>query len=184
MSLGTQRGRVSNKDFNPGNMGNSFNAVHRLLNSGDPNVFNNTSNFNGSNMMIIYTNADVLTKVKLSELREIATRDNPEVIAVTEVFPKRSTFDTVISVYTIEGYDMFASGNEKGRGVLLYIKKELRASEVNFKTAYDDNLAHSSREYLRCDPIHACIRDDDRSQSAENQRDLHHFTFTKCRQFW
>ena len=91
-------------------------------------------------MTIVYTNADVLTKVKLVELREIATNANPDVMAITEVFPKRSNFDNIIDIFAIEGYDMFAPGSDKGRGVLLYVRKELRASEVNFDSTFEEQV--------------------------------------------
>lgn len=91
-----------------------------------------------------YTNADQLQN-KLKEL-EIRTQDTkPHIIGITEVKPKNGRCGTEESEYSLgenRKYQMFSKNidTEIGRGLLLYIDKELDASEFHPETKFEENL--------------------------------------------
>ena len=49
----------------------------------------------------------------------------PDIISLTEIFPKKSLFGPVEEFYNLEGYVKIISDLEIGRGVLIYIKSVL-----------------------------------------------------------
>ena len=115
--------------FNPPvTEGNSFNRT-KDFNRGNKHVFKSSSCFKDcSNIKVVYTNADVLTKVKLLELNDIAVKEGPHVIAITEAYPKNKTNEIISDSYNIAEYDMFFTEDTTGRGIIIYVKKLLRAS--------------------------------------------------------
>ena len=85
-----------------------------------------------SNLKIIYTNADSLTN-KLNELKMIIEAKEPEIIAVTEIFPKSKNFELDISTFYIKGYHKYTNQEDSGRGVIIYVKDDLNSSIVEFE---------------------------------------------------
>ena len=91
---------------------------------------------NEGTLNILYTNADVLTVNKLCELETLIDQSNYDIIAITEIFPKHSYFDkTIKEKYIIKGYNQFFA-NETERGTAIYVKSNLKASEVENTVKY------------------------------------------------
>ena len=70
------------------------------------------------------TNADVLTKDKLAELRRDAKNEKPDIIAVSEVKPKNYEKMRTLAEYKIKGYlpePLNIDNKVVGRGMLVYI---------------------------------------------------------------
>ena len=81
----------------------------------------------------LYTNADQLQN-KMEGVCVYVNEYNPTLILVTVVLPKNNkpmklSCDSVI--YTIDGYNVSADGNE-GRGVNIYVKNEVSVSPIKF----------------------------------------------------
>ena len=55
--------------------------------------------------------------------------DNIDVIALTEIKPKHSRYPLQLTELQINGYDTWPSIETDGRGVVIYTKKHLKASE-------------------------------------------------------
>ncbi|MES9881396.1 MAG: reverse transcriptase domain-containing protein [Sedimenticola sp.] len=109
------------------------------------NVHNPASNFrNGklsnTGLKVFYTNCDVLTNTKISELEHYVKTDSPDIIALTEVLPKRSLFTIELVNYEMEGYDIFGTGFMHGRGTILYIKSSLNATQVNIDSQFEESV--------------------------------------------
>jgi hypothetical protein len=108
----------------------------------------------------VYTNADsFMNKLQEFKLRYIdGEEDTPDVIAVTEVMAKNVWYKLHKAELSIPGYDMFPDNfpPEKGRGVVMYVKQELKAVEVHMDTEFHENvwvsinLADKSRLLLGC----------------------------------
>ena len=83
------------------------------------------------------TNVDSLFN-KLDELKARIYLFNPDIIAITEVYPKHSLYEPTMAELNIGGYDIFYNDiNSAHRGVCICIKSCLNAY-------LDDNL-NSSR---------------------------------------
>ena len=80
-------------------------------------------------MTIWCTNGDVLTEDKFIELQNtiMDTDQEPDLIAISEVRPKRTRFDWTKAHYCLRGYSVEAlnTDREVGRGMLLYVKDGL-----------------------------------------------------------
>ncbi|CAG2202747.1 unnamed protein product [Mytilus edulis] len=92
----------------------------------------------------IYTNADQLFN-KLPELTVRTRDDKPKIIGITEVKPKNNRYKPGISEYSlaeVSDYNMFGKNLDvdTGRGLLLYIDKQLDASQVHMNTEFQENL--------------------------------------------
>ena len=83
---------------------------------------------------IMYTNADVLTKNKLIELKSRVRDQNPHIILVSEVKPKRFKRKLTAIEYAIEGYHLETLNldKEEGRGLCTYIRNGLEVKEYKF----------------------------------------------------
>ena len=66
-------------------------------------------------------------KINIDQLR-------PQIIAITECNPKATRFEITKNIFHIDGYDLFISHKPKGRGVIIYTMKELRAAEVEMES--------------------------------------------------
>ena len=71
---------------------------------------------------ILYTNADCFTLSKREELKVIIQESSPDIIGITEVFPKNKLFDNQEIFYQIDNYNLFTANLQEGRGVILYVK--------------------------------------------------------------
>ena len=72
---------------------------------------------------IMYTNADILTN-KIDELHERINELDPDVILVTEVFPKNCTYDILLQEFVIQGYVAYWNNEfpSAARGILALVK--------------------------------------------------------------
>ena len=103
----------------------------------------NTKNNLIHNLKCFYTNADQLRN-KMSELTVRVKNENPMLVGVTEVKPKRPTDDPIPAPeYSIENYEMFHKNldNNTGRGMVLYTNNALKAEEVNLKTKFEEFIS-------------------------------------------
>ena len=116
---------------------NSFKVCNNVFNASqtiDPNQPSiSTAISKSMTVTCLYTNADQLQN-KMEELCVYVNEYNPTLILVTEVLPKNNktmklSCDSVI--YTIDGYSIFAGGNE-GRGVNIYVKNEVSETPIKF----------------------------------------------------
>ena len=73
-------------------------------------------------MKVFYNNCDCLTQTKKLELQECVKNSQPDIIALTERYPKNTIYDINETYYQITDYDMFISSDESGRGVVIYTK--------------------------------------------------------------
>ena len=78
-------------------------------------------------MKCFYTNSDCLLNKRL-ELSTIIELNSPDIICVTEFPPKNSFLPVQEVELQLDGYDLFSNVNRCNRGVLIYAKKELKAS--------------------------------------------------------
>ena len=65
---------------------------------------------------------------------------NPDIIAITELYPKNYIFSPDSVYYNIDGYDLYMSDSSSGRGVGIYTKTCLNATILNFDTTYKDHI--------------------------------------------
>lgn len=91
-------------------------------------------------MKILYTNADCLSQTKLAELKILLNEEAPDILGITEVFPKHSLFEQQEVFYVIENYELFLSNLRKGRGVALYIKKQLNPVQVLIQSDFEESV--------------------------------------------
>ena len=100
----------------------------------------------------MYTSCDCLNQTKLIELTHYVQSNSLDVIALTEILPKNSLFDATPEIYALEGYSLFSSNLNQGRGVLLYIKESLATSSVQMPFDFQEciwcNLALNMRDKL------------------------------------
>ncbi|XP_072032859.1 uncharacterized protein [Amphiura filiformis] len=82
----------------------------------------------------LYTNADSLLN-KRSELMAVISSAKPDIVAVTEIYPKVEVKIDKAEL-EIDGYDCFISGLT-GRGVCIYLSKSLNAKLVEDLTISD-----------------------------------------------
>ena len=82
----------------------------------------------------LYTNADSLLNKRV-ELKATISSIMPNVIAITEVYPKVQV-DVDKAELEIDGFDCFVTGPE-GRGACIYVKKSLNAKLVEHLTNSD-----------------------------------------------
>ena len=87
-------------------------------------------------------NADVLTN-KIAELRRRTSINDPDVIIVTEARPKRKNFKMQTVDFIIQGYTIFNINlaNDIGRGMIIYCKQSLEATEILTNTTFKEILA-------------------------------------------
>ncbi|CAG2195125.1 unnamed protein product [Mytilus edulis] len=66
----------------------------------------------------------------------------PEIIMVTEVLPKNSRYNLNKAEFSFSDYDMFRDNfsSESGRGIIIYLKRELKAVEVNIESEFKEHV--------------------------------------------
>lgn len=78
---------------------------------------------------------------KIDELKSriYNTKYNPDIIGITEVFPKNARYTILPAELTLPGYELFINVNPKlGSG--LYIKKELNPVEYKMETQFKESV--------------------------------------------
>ena len=78
---------------------------------------------------------------KRDELKAYINIFEPNIIAITEVKPKNARYTISDCELAIEGYDMFHNLNDQGRGIMLYIKVEMKPSACELiDVPFSENL--------------------------------------------
>ena len=77
----------------------------------------------------IHTNADQFLN-KRAEFKRLVEIHNPSIIGITEVKPKNYRYEIQDCELSLEGYEVFHNMRKEGRGLVLYVKEELKASMV------------------------------------------------------
>jgi len=93
-------------------------------------------------LSIWYTNADVLTKDKINELKLEIANNPPDVIAVCEFKPKNYTRILQETEYQLENYELELKGlNDRGptRGVAVYVHKSIVYRKINLLRVFEKN---------------------------------------------
>lgn len=75
----------------------------------------------------MYTNIDSLLNKRI-ELNALVNYHKPDIIALTEIKPKRCRYSIEPCEIEIDGYDLFHNLNSPGRGVAIYTTKSIKAS--------------------------------------------------------
>ncbi|MEW8544372.1 MAG: reverse transcriptase domain-containing protein, partial [Candidatus Thiodiazotropha sp.] len=83
---------------------------------------------------------DCLTQVKRVELEVFINENSPDIIGLTEIFPKQYSYELDQSTFQIDNYDMFCSPIGQGRGVVIYVKNALFANSVTFDTNFKESV--------------------------------------------
>lgn len=97
--------------------------------------------FTSSKLSVMYTNADCLTNKVLELRKRVESEDvKPNIIGIVEVKPKNARYQISPAEIQIQGYDIYTKGlqEEKGRGLVLYIRRELEPQEVNMSTDFEE----------------------------------------------
>ena len=99
-------------------------------------------NFDGEQLSCMYTNSDSLIN-KFDELKDRIKEENPDIIGITEVLPKNSRYIVEKSELNMEEYDIFPESfpRNSNRGVLLYVRKNLKATELKLKSEFREQVA-------------------------------------------
>ena len=79
------------------------------------------------NSKFFYTNADSLLN-KFDELNMRLSCDQFDIVCITEVKPKYNRYGLNISEIQIDGYNVFSNMDSIGRGVVIYVNKQLKAT--------------------------------------------------------
>ena len=89
----------------------------------------------------LYTNADSLMN-KIDELKVLVRDEKPHIIGICEVKPKNCRYSITDAELQLDGYDMFHTNLSHGkhRGCILYIDKEIEATEITLIDAYKDTV--------------------------------------------
>ena len=91
----------------------------------------------------MYTNVDSLSN-KFYDLKLFlnSLSNTPKVIAITEVNPKSVIYKRKESEFSLEGYNLFSVnvGNTTHRGIIVYISKEISATEIYVSAKFSECL--------------------------------------------
>lgn len=90
------------------------------------------------NLKIWYTNSDTLTTAKINELSSRIQHEHPDIICITEAYPKFSHYLCNDESLQITGYDMLRT--EGGRGIIIYTAHHLIVSELKTSTPFHESL--------------------------------------------
>ena len=93
-------------------------------------------------LKVLYTNCDSLTQTKQCERLNIIVEDKPDIIALTEIYPKHATFETSAAFFAIDSYDLFLTPESEGRGIAIYTKSALKATQFTTES--------KAKEFLWC----------------------------------
>ena len=66
-------------------------------------------------------NVDCLSKTKKQELQLLIQNHLPDIIGLTEIYPKDHLFELDKDFFQLEQYDMFINNLKSSRGVIIYI---------------------------------------------------------------
>ena len=103
------------------------------------NVNCNKNNINISNLKCLYTNCDSLIN-KFDEFKIRVNDYKPHIICLTEVKPKNCRYEVLSAEIQLEGYEMFDNLEQQGRGIVIYVKSFLKASEITDVSEFNENI--------------------------------------------
>ena len=91
-------------------------------------------------LFILFSNVDTFSVDKQLELSErLRTMESTlQVIALQEVKPKNGRYAKSVEEYKLEGYNIIEYNLDanKGRGLLLYVKRDVKCNTVELSTNY------------------------------------------------
>lgn len=115
-----------------------FNHVNSTADLEDSSFYTSVNDV--KSIKLLYTNCDCFTQTKVSEIECHIQSFSPDIITLTEIFPKNKVFDTTMEQYTLQGFTSYISNQNKGRGCIIYLKNSLIASEVSFDTSFEESV--------------------------------------------
>ena len=104
-------------------------------------------------MRIWSTNADVLTNIKLLELKSQITNNAPEIIAVSEVKPKNSKRNLSLVEDKLPGYSAEHESllvKDKSRGIIVYIHNSVKYERIDLRNVLKEGSS-IPREIVVCE---------------------------------
>ena len=121
---------------------------------------------------------------KRNELSFVADMYKPDIIGITEVKPKTNRYNIQESELTLDGYEIFHNLEERGRGLLLYVKDTLKPSLCqDFTSEYSEKLfvecAINDNESLLIGLIYRSPDDPNAKDNAEKLNKLFEIISTK-----
>ena len=125
-------------------------------------------------LRILYTNADVLTKDKMTQLNPIIQREKPDIIMITEINPKTRSF--TVHDYPIPDFVPYSTNVAKPgkRGVCLYVHQSLETSVeqcLDIGTDFEESV-WCSIKLKGCDNLLLGVIYRSESQSTANTASL------------
>jgi Reverse transcriptase (RNA-dependent DNA polymerase)/Endonuclease-reverse transcriptase len=103
----------------------------------------NSINYCSEELHVIYTNADCFTNKRADLVLFLNSLSiKPSIIAITEVNSKALKNKMQESEFNLDGYNIFSMhlGENKYRGILMYVDKSLQASEFEVTTNFEECL--------------------------------------------
>ena len=101
----------------------------------------------------MFTNADVLTKDKLLELKELIASQKPDVISITEVKPKNISRTITNLEYQLPGYNLESDGligKNASRGTIVYIHQSLQYNSIKIDRFTSQSLPNIT-DFIACE---------------------------------
>ena len=77
---------------------------------------------------------------KRTELEALVDLYKPIAIGITEVKPKNTRFEIQASEISLDGYELFHTLNQSGRGVSLHVKQELKPSLIELEDNFSESI--------------------------------------------
>lgn len=98
-------------------------------------------------MKVLYTNADQFIN-KRDDLCMLIADQEPHLMLLTEIIPKAQVFPISAALLAIPGYSMYTNfdvgkqnlGSSGLRGICIYVKTELKATQVSFDDSFSEQL--------------------------------------------
>ena len=89
---------------------------------------------------MFYSNVDCLTKEKKSELEILLINEKVDIIGLTEISPKHSSFENVEQHYELKTYNLFTNNLNDGCGVAIYVRAGLCAERVTLQSDFKESV--------------------------------------------
>ena len=74
----------------------------------------------------------------MNELQTKTKLEHPDIICITEAYPKNSSYENSDNQFSINGYDLLRT--DGGRGIIIYTANHLIASLIETKTEFEESL--------------------------------------------
>ena len=115
-------------------------TTRRILETVNNTVNNKAQFYSKQQLKCLYTNADTLTN-KMVELRVRSGEIDADIIMITEVKPKNQRYKVTEAELKLPGYDLYTTNidNELGRGIVIYIRKNICTSPPSIKTKFSES---------------------------------------------